>query len=362
MTVGYVPSIGERDPDKVIRSLRNIHEFGFDFSILTDGTSVAVGDTFPFYDLSEAQNRRVTPVNLLEVINVLDEETSPDLAADFMLLYDTSASTVKKVKPENISPASREILSANRTYYVRTDGSDSNTGLVDSAGGAFLTIQKAIDTVAALDLSTFDVTIQVGAGTYTATNALKTLIGAGEVTILGDATTPGNVIISTTSADCFSASNIAGRWKLNGLKLTTTTGGLSINVQGPTVSLDFLNIEFGAAPGGHISAAFGAYIAIQGNYSITGNAPRHISATNLAVVAARASLTCTLTGTPAFSVVFANAARLGNIEANIITYAGSATGTRYAVIGNAAINTGGGGANFFPGNAAGSTTPDGEYA
>ena len=62
----------------------------------------------------------------------------------------------------------REVLTANRTYYVRTDGSDSNDGLANTAGGAFLTIQKAINIVSALDIGTYTVTMQVGAGTYTA--------------------------------------------------------------------------------------------------------------------------------------------------------------------------------------------------
>ncbi len=46
------------------------------------------------------------------------------------------------------------------TYYVRTDGHDSNTGIENSAGGAWGTIQYAIDNAAAGD------TILVQAGVY----------------------------------------------------------------------------------------------------------------------------------------------------------------------------------------------------
>lgn len=60
----------------------------------------------------------------------------------------------------------REILTASRTYYVRTGGSDSNTGLVNTDGGAFATVQKAWDTIGPLDLGDFSITIQIADGTY----------------------------------------------------------------------------------------------------------------------------------------------------------------------------------------------------
>lgn len=51
-------------------------------------------------------------------------------------------------------------LSFGATYYVRTDGNNSNTGLTDSSGGAWLTVQKAANVMAAGD------TTIVGNGTF----------------------------------------------------------------------------------------------------------------------------------------------------------------------------------------------------
>ena len=42
----------------------------------------------------------------------------------------------------------REKLTASTNFYIRTDGSDSNTGLANTAAGAFLTLQGAYDKIA----------------------------------------------------------------------------------------------------------------------------------------------------------------------------------------------------------------------
>lgn len=68
----------------------------------------------------------------------------------------------------NSAPPGREKLTGNRTYYVRPDGSNSNTGLVDSAAGAFLTWNAAYIAVASkIDFAGFTVTISGGASAAT---------------------------------------------------------------------------------------------------------------------------------------------------------------------------------------------------
>jgi hypothetical protein len=58
----------------------------------------------------------------------------------------------------------RKQLRAALTLYVRTDGSDSNEGLTDSAGGAFLTWQAAYDYLVSMyDTRGYDVKIKHGA-------------------------------------------------------------------------------------------------------------------------------------------------------------------------------------------------------
>ncbi len=111
-------------------------------------------------------------------------------------------------------PGVRAQLSASRTYYVRADGSDSNTGLAYTAGGAFLTLQHAVDVVYTLDALGQDITIIVGPGTYVGCTLDGPLPGGNSSTLQiwgrNAANTdfdPVNTIVHATSGNCFTVQN-----------------------------------------------------------------------------------------------------------------------------------------------------------
>lgn len=288
---------------------------------------------------------------------------SGDLLAANNLSDLANASTARTNLGLVIGTNIREILTAARTYYVRTDGSDSNTGLADSAGGAFLTLQKAWDVVASLDLFIYNVTVQVRDGTSTGgINATTAPIGGGSVTIQGNSGTPSNVVVSTTSADAFKFNGIYVNVLIKDLKIQTTTSGYGIQADGPGINVSWQNIDFGACANDHIYLTSGASGVITGNYSVTGAATSHIRL-NRGALLASSSRTITLTGTLNFANGFmrADASAQAAFFSSSFT-GGTITGTRYVLTMLGGVNTFGGGANYFPGNAAGTTATGAQYA
>ena len=133
-------------------------------------------------------------------------------------------------------------------------------------------------------------------------------------------------------------------------------------------------VTFGTCTSGlHIFAdGNGARIFLDTGYTISGNAAFHYSAVAGGLIDFNTTATITCTGSPAFTT-FANAGGaaaasalwLGQIyvPSAKITYSGcgTVTGKRYNAQLNSVINSAGGGANFFPGNAAGTVATGGQY-
>jgi len=260
----------------------------------------------------------------------------------------------------------REMLTANRTYYVRTDGNDSNTGLVNDASGAFLTIQKAIDAAAALDCSIYDITIQLAAGTYVVTSTvnLKSIIGSGSVTIIGDETTPTNVVIEAQGSmlSILKATAVSyTTYKLKGFKLYSSTANATFGIHSSKGSyIEFQNINFGTGITQQLRADDGGKITCTGNYTVAGGAASHVTA--VAGIVRIQACTVTVTGTPAFSTAYVDI-QYGSVAImNGVTYSGLATGSRYVVAMNGVCFVGGAGVNYFPGDVAGTTATGGQYA
>jgi len=300
-------------------------------------------------------------------IATLSAKTSPTGSDYFALMDSEDSNSAKKVSWATVSqliPA-REKLTAARIYYVRTDGNDSNDGLTNDSGGAFLTVQAACDAVANLTLNGYSVTVQIGDGTYTdgfIPQAPDGLSSDATFTIQGNSGDHNAVIISTTSESCIFNTATPTYIDIKNMKLQTTTSGNCVWLQAGG-RLRLSGVNFGASAGRHIRCTQGSLCAIESDYTISGNASIHLGCETNSYIVHYGSYTVTLTGTPAFSTAFAHASNVCAIAVGGgVSYSGAATGVYYTVNLNATINTYGGGATFFPGDSSGASASGGQYA
>lgn len=253
----------------------------------------------------------------------------------------------------------REQLTAPRTYYVRTDGNDSNTGLANSASGAFLTLQRALNEAGSIDLAVYDLTIQIAAGTYAGAPVAGATVGAGRVLITGNVANPASVALtSTLNALQF---NGRGRFRVSGLSLSSTGGSVIISASGADVEVG--NLVFGTAGtfGAHLYCDTGSLITVIAGYSITGGAWYHARAVTGGIIRSESSITVTLTGTPAFTGAFVQTFGLSQLFYYSATFSGAATGVRYNSTAGGLIFSNAAGENYYPGNSPGTKATGGQY-
>lgn len=271
----------------------------------------------------------------------------------------------------------RERLYANRTYYVRTDGNDNNNGLTNTSGGAFLTIQRFFDVLATIDKNGFNVTCKIADGTYNLTSGIivKDGLGAGDIIVEGNTTTPANVLLtSSQSAIYYFSKNDSSFLYLKGFKFNSTVSPASytvgfISCQRGSVAIS--DLDFGSVSSGiHMVAGASGIIYLSGNYTITGDGFAHIATIAGGLVRdwftvnpSGTPITVTLSGTRSFGA-FAFARGAGSmidIFYQRVVFSGSSTGQKYIAQANSVIATFGGGASYFPGSSSGTTDGYGIY-
>jgi hypothetical protein len=253
------------------------------------------------------------------------------------------------------------MLTANRTYYVRSDGSDSNTGLTNTSGGAFATFQHAFDVAAALDLGIYAVTIEAGTvSTFGSIIINAPLIGGTALNLVGNGAT------LTTSTDLGTIQVMAAQTtpiNVSGFTITNTrASGSCVRLDAAAKLVIGSGMTFGACASAHMRANVpGSYLSTTASYTISGSAASHMIAVEQGGIRVNGG-TVTITGTPSFSSGYASASLGAHIFVVSASFSGSATGPRYAVATGGIVATNGAGATYLPGNSAGTNDGTGVYA
>lgn len=132
------------------------------------------------------------------------------------------------------------------TYYVRTDGNDNNSGLANTAGGAFKTIGKAISIIPKNVNHT--ITVYVSAGTYIEEIRLSGFIGGGSINFIGD-----SVISTSRTVDRIIVNGCNIIINFTGFNCSTTTGNAMESISSTGAVFTLIN----AVATGNTSAGIG---------------------------------------------------------------------------------------------------------
>jgi hypothetical protein len=253
----------------------------------------------------------------------------------------------------------RTVLTADKTYYVATNGNDSNDGSASDPAHAKLTINGGLRALQYVDFGGNNVTISVADGTYPEAVSIGPFFaGMGTLTLQGDTANPANCVISATNGDAIMVSQVTVT--IAGFKVQTSGWGQGVYAQNGAIA-SINEIIFGTCVNAQIVASQFAQVYLNVSYTISGSAQEHIYCTYTSQVYLADYITVTLTGTPAFSQWFSVVGLQSFIWLQNVNFSGSATGARYYSVMNGVLFTGGRGANFLPGNSPGTLGTQGQY-
>jgi hypothetical protein len=248
--------------------------------------------------------------------------------------------------------------------FVRTNGDDDNDGLFNTSGGAFATLQHAVDVVAGLDLNGHVVSIQAANGTYTGAVELPALYdskSSGYAVIVGNTISPSSVIVQAATVTVLSAAHATGQWRVGGVQLYNTRSS------GPAQCLqvgDGSNVLFNGNMEMRLDSSSGVYMAVADGARFGVVYPSNIAfrgaaAVNGLLVSGGSWVdfqvgTLTFPNNTAFSNAFVS---LSESQAHLFldAFTGSPTGKRFDLKAGSIVTSLGSGLAALPGTIAGTT-------
>ncbi|MDK4712981.1 hypothetical protein [Rhizobium sp. CNPSo 4039] len=260
-------------------------------------------------------------------------------------------------------------LTQDTTFYIRTDGDDNNSGLTNTAAGAFKTLLGAYNkTRARYFANGYTITFQLGIpGAYL---GMVHDTWPGDITISGDTANRANYQILNVPAQKSCVAAFAGKGlTVKGASLIGTPGADQRCAWSFGGNLVLSNVDFRSTGAGILTSVLAGnsgsvtlideidvYNATQSFISAQDGAVVYLGSSNIAANIVLQSLL-------SFSIAFASVADSGRLIRRNVTIGGAgATGKRFDVSMNGVIDIAGGGATFFPGDAAGTQASGGQYA
>jgi hypothetical protein len=263
----------------------------------------------------------------------------------------------------------QKIILTNTTFFVNNaSGSDTlfdgTSATVSGSHGPWATIGHAVAVISTFNLGGNAVTIKLALTGVNYTPPPMSGWGApsnGKLLIQGDSAAQSSYVIqgSPSSFQGVISCN-SGNVVLTGLSVINSSGvALTAGVLGQGCSITMSNVTLGAISGGTLAlveALQGSTITIATGNIFNGSASYALLAENGGSIVQTTNQT--VAGGVAFTA-FANATVNGTISVSQsgLSWSGSATGAKYSATLNGVINTGGGGAGFYPGSTAGSPAP-----
>lgn len=279
-----------------------------------------------------------------------------------------------------IGKPSRCRLGATTTLYVDATKLDSNTGL--STTDAWLTVNKAWNTLRdQFDLNGFMAIITLANGTYGGILCTGALVGQGpqnvgsvpmtggtytlsssvpaSCIISGDVTTPTNVIIDASASGLAVGGSDGAKFLFRGARIKALTYGMVASGSGTEVL--YYKVDFaGCTSGDNYVSTFG-YLSPVGNCSVAAESVAHIIQVAQGFFDSETAITVTFVNDITYAYTYFCRFEFGGmVDHKLATWDVSALTGGHAIIGkryqgnaNSICHGNGVGANYFPGNAAG---------
>jgi hypothetical protein len=274
----------------------------------------------------------------------------------------------------NVAAVTSSILTAPKTYYVNSSiGSDTaydgTAPTVAGTAGPFATVQHALSASYGWNQNGFNIAIVLADGIYAPFQMVQPPNGAGIIEIVGNQTTPANVLIHATAGEAILVQ--ANGYVVSGLSVQSDSVGVSPHngsgIRVISASLEAQNINFAACASAHMFIAGSSVLVFTGLedglpndfYSVSGDTPLHMVSSQNALIY--------LSGTKLITIGNRNIGTWATCSSNAVigssyqsqTLGGTVTGQKFGVNLNGVINTGGG-VNYFPGTIAGTVTSGGQ--